>query len=79
MSAGPDTRVSGIEGASRSTLERLESFGLLREPFSPARSRLIDGWQFPMYDLDMSRKLDNRKDLHERQRNRHPKGRRASS
>ena len=71
MSIGPDTHVSEIKRKNRSTLERLESHGLLREQPSPVHPPL-EGWQFPMYDLDMSLKPVKLEELCEQQFNRHP-------
>jgi len=60
-----------IRKLSYSTLELMESRGLLEHP-SSTYSWLIDEWQFPMYDLDLSIIPVNRKTLSEQRNNWNP-------
>lgn len=63
------TRWSDIRTLNLRTLEALQAEGLLIELSNDMYSWIVNDWQFPMYDLDLSMvpvKLD---DLRERQRN----------
>lgn len=63
-----NTRFQEIRKLSYSTLELMESRGLLKHP-SSTYSWLIDEWQFPMYDLDLSQIPVSRNTLREQQNN----------
>ena len=44
-----------IRGIYRTTLDELEKKGILLESPQEIYDRIIDRWQFPMYDLDLSK------------------------
>ena len=68
-SSPPDmnTHFQEIRKLSYSTLELMESRGLLEHPTS-TYSWLIEKWQFPMYDLDLSQITVSRNILLEQQK-----------
>ena len=71
---GADTGANEIRRLNYSTLEALESRGLLQQQPSQTYSWVFEEWQFPMYDLDLSAVDVNPEVLRERQRNWCPEG-----
>ena len=69
---GADTQVQEICGINRATLELMDSHGLLIEQPVSIYRHVVDEWQFPMYDLDLSLKKVNRATLREQQRSWYP-------
>ena len=66
-----NTHFQEIRKLSYSTLKSMESRGLLEHP-SSIYSWLLDEWQFPMYDLDLSEITVSRDALREQQNNWNP-------
>lgn len=66
-----NTHFQEIRKLSYSTLGLMESRGLLEHP-SSTYSWLIDEWQFPMYDLDLSQITVSRDALREQRNNWRP-------
>ncbi len=61
-----------IRDLNGETLIQLEKRGLLRETSHEVRERILDRWQFPMYDLDLSLVKVKKEELREMQRNWYP-------
>ena len=64
----PDTQWSEIRRANHGTLELMESRSRLKEQPSSTYSWLMEQWQFPMYDLDLSEIPVSLAGLRERQK-----------
>ena len=67
-----DTTWENIRRANHQTLALLEEHGLLAEQPSDKYSRIVNEWQFPMYDLELARIEVKPGELRERQQNRRP-------
>lgn len=65
----PDTSWNELRSLNQRTLEELESHGLLQEQPDATYAWVINEWQFPMYDLDLTLTPVNVETLRERQRN----------
>lgn len=64
-----NTHFQELRRLNSSTLELMKSRGLLVEPPSSTYSWSIDGWQFPMYDFDLSQIRVSPSTLREQQNN----------
>ena len=63
----PDTTWESIKRANYRTLALLDEYGLLTEQPSDTYSRIVNEWQFPMYDLELTRLDVEPSGLRERQ------------
>jgi AbiV family abortive infection protein len=50
----PETQFGEVRAMNVQTLDRLDSKGLLKEQAPETYSCLVEHWQFPMYDLDLT-------------------------
>ena len=64
-----DLRWMEVREVNRKTLVELEKKGVLREYPQEIYDKIIDRWQFPMYDLDLTLVRVKKETLRERQRN----------
>ncbi len=69
MPTEPGTRFNRIQSMNRHTLTLLESRGLLKDQPASTYSWIVEQWQFPMYDLDLSMIPVKLETLREQQRN----------
>ena len=66
-----DTTWEEIKSANFQTLTLLDEHGLLMEQTSDIYSRIVHGWQFPMYDLELTLIDVKPSELHKQQNNWH--------